>query len=127
MKLQDMSDEVEGDFPCAKPFKRNGKKAKKQNSLAFKLSVDTEAKCKELKSLALTPIQETFINSRFEDLDDLEYDDNVESFYSETHEDEGGTSTNNLLSFTFTNKYYLASYTHTPSYTDTHKTQITQS
>ena len=96
-----MSDAVEVDFPCAKPFKRKGKKAKKQNFLAFKLSVETETKCKDLKSQTVAPQQEPAINSRFEDLDDFEYDDNMESFYSETHEDEGGTSTNNLLSFTY--------------------------
>ena len=85
-----MSDEIECEFPCAKPYKRKGKKAKKQNSLAFKLSVETETKCKDLKSQTVAPKQEPAINSRFEDLDDFEYDDNMESFYSETHEDEGG-------------------------------------
>jgi len=82
-----MSEEIErDDFPFAKSFKRKRKKTKKTpNALSFKLAVETEAKCEELKSHAVATKHEHIIDN---ECDALECNDNVEDFFIDAHEDE---------------------------------------
>jgi|AntRauTorckE5430_2_1112549.scaffolds.fasta_scaffold00424_12 hypothetical protein len=84
-----MSEGIDTGFPFVNSFKRRRKKTKKTH-LSFKLTVETKTKCEEIKSHEATTKQDQRTKVVCEDPNYFEYDDNLEDFFSETHEDESG-------------------------------------